>query len=69
MLILTRMGIQMNCNYADGNTGYHTKEPGGLKYSQHGNTGGHHIIDEPGVGWKYAHGDTGHHFEPGGSYH
>ncbi|MGR5969565.1 hypothetical protein ACT7C1_21650 [Bacillus paranthracis] len=28
----------------------------GLKYSQHGNTGGHHI-DEPGVGWKYAHGD------------
>jgi hypothetical protein len=60
--------VQMNYSYADGNTGYHTKEPSGLKYSQHGNTGGHHI-DEPGVGWKYAHGDTGHHFEPGGSYH
>jgi hypothetical protein len=57
----------MNFSYADGNTGYHTREPGGLQYSQHGNTGGGHHIDEPGVGWKYAHGNGGgHHREPGG---
>ncbi|PDY45544.1 hypothetical protein [Bacillus pseudomycoides] len=29
-----------------------------------GNTG--YYIDAPSVGWKYAHGNTGHHFEPGG---
>ncbi|MGG1152878.1 hypothetical protein [Bacillus wiedmannii] len=24
-----------------------------------------HHIEEPGVGWKYADGNTVHHFEPG----
>ncbi|KFN09848.1 hypothetical protein DJ94_5505 [Bacillus pseudomycoides] len=37
----------MNYKYADGNTGYYINEPGGLKCSQHGNAGGHHI-SEPG---------------------
>ncbi|WP_180232200.1 hypothetical protein [Bacillus toyonensis] len=51
----------MNYNDADRNTGYHTKEPSSLKYSQQGNTGGHHI-DVPA-----AHGNGGgHHREPGG---
>lgn len=40
----------MNYSYADGNTGYHTREPGGSKYSQHGNGGGHHR--EPGGAFK-----------------
>ncbi|WP_176330655.1 hypothetical protein [Bacillus thuringiensis] len=54
----------MNYSYADGNTGYHSREPGGSKYSQHGNTGGHHI-DVPSE--LYAHGNGGgHHREPGG---
>jgi hypothetical protein len=55
----------MNYSYADGNTGYPTREPGGLKYSQHGgNTGGHHIDVSSEL---YAHGNGGgHHREPGG---
>ncbi|WP_410991204.1 hypothetical protein [Bacillus cereus] len=45
----------MNYNYVD-------REPGGLKYSQHGNTSGHHI-DVPTE--LYAHGNGGgHHREP-----
>ncbi|WIY59011.1 hypothetical protein [Bacillus arachidis] len=37
----------INHKYADGNTGHHTNEQGGLKWSQHGNGGGH-PISEPG---------------------
>ncbi|KIU74657.1 hypothetical protein C797_11971 [Bacillus thuringiensis Sbt003] len=56
----------MNYNYADGNTGYHTREPAPNLISVVPYTGGHHI-DEPGVGWKYAHGNGGgDHREPGG---
>ncbi|MCU5408700.1 hypothetical protein OCA16_29730 [Bacillus cereus] len=43
----------MNYSYADGNTGYHSREPGG------------HHIDVPSE--LYAHGNGGgHHREPGG---
>jgi hypothetical protein len=66
MLALTKKKrrIQMNYSYADGNTGYPTREPGGLKYSQHGNTGGHHIDVSSEL---YAHGNGGgHHREPEG---
>ncbi|MFV1456824.1 hypothetical protein [Bacillus mycoides] len=38
-----------------------------MNYNADGNTG--YYIDEPGIGWKYAHGNTGHHFEPGGGGH
>lgn len=52
----------MSMNYilirtTDGNTGYMSQHGhGGGSKSAHGNTG-HHF--EPGVGWKYTHGDTG----------